>query len=416
MKHYLITIFLLLTGLAAYPQTNPASDSFVDRFIKFYNAGQLDSLHAMFANELKKTVPTDKQDQLIHTLKMIGGSMVKGRKLYAEDGFAGYFFSFEKPAYLLNIALNKAGKIQGVGVVPNDKKQPGDITIKTATSVIKGTLSVPEGSTNMPVALIIAGSGPTDRDGNSALDGVQNNGYLMISDALKLKGIAVLRYDKRGVGQTTTTKGQAENTFEDDLDDALAIVKFLKADKRFSKVIIAGHSEGSLIGMLACDKENADAFISLAGAGFPADVLLKKQIKEKLPKEYKKAALIIDSIKAGKPVKQSMDTVYGNIFTASLQPYWHTWMQYDPASEIKKVKVPILIIQGTNDTQVSVADAKSLKKASPNAQIKLITGMIHILKDAPADKEQSETTGHKGDIPLSKELIPTLTDFINSIK
>jgi pimeloyl-ACP methyl ester carboxylesterase len=417
MKPILIAVVLSLMISGAYAQNNPTKDPFAIRFIKFYNAGALDSLHTMFAAEFTKVVPVDKQDLLVRQLKMMGGNLVKVIQMGEEGGEKEYIFSFVKPAYLLNIALDKAGKIQGVFPLPNTNKLPGDVTIKTPTSVIKGTLSVPDGLKTMPVVLIIAGSGPTDRDGNSTLSEEQTNEYLMLGDSLKQKGIAVLRYDKRGVGQSSTTKKQGQNTLTDYVDDARAIIEFLKADKRFSKVIIAGHSEGSLIGMIACDKEKADAFISIAGMGFLPDVVLKKQLKVQTSKsDYKKAVLIIDSIKAGQTVKQETNTAFGGIFNPSLQPYWYSVMQYNAASEIAKLKIPVLILQGTHDFQVSVGDAKLLKKAKPDALLKLIAGMSHILKDAPADRLQNEATYHKSDLPLNKELVPTLVDFINSIK
>jgi alpha-beta hydrolase superfamily lysophospholipase len=418
MKLYLITIFLLLTRLAAYPQTNPAADPFAVRFIKFYNSGQLDSLHAMFAVELTKQFPLDKQDQLIQTFKIIGGKMIKGWKIYEKDGFTGYLFSFEKPAYLLNIALDKKGKIQGVFSIPNDKKQPGDITVKTATSVIKGTLSVPEGSTNIPVVLVIAGSGPTDRDGNSTLSSKIPNSYLLLSDSLKQKGIAVLRFDKRGIGQSTMTKSQEETVFEDMVMDAVALIKFLKTDKRFSKIIIAGHSEGSLIGMLALQQEKADGFISLAGPGFPINEVLKTQFKQGgiSGDSYTNAAMALDSVKAGLPVNQKMALWLRQILDPSLQTYMHSWMKYDPQKEIGKLAVPVLIVQGTQDMHVSIADGQMLKKGKPAAQLKIIEGMGHGLKAGSAQFEADAPTAKKGNLPLRPALIPALTVFINSIK
>src|SRR6185312_10996746 len=135
-------------------------------------------------------------------------------------------------------------------------------TVKSGDATLKGTLSVPQTNQPVPVVLLIAGSGPTDRDGNSALLSQKINNLLMISNELKLKNIAVLRYDKRGTG--TSSPGEAYPTFNDEVNDAEAMVKYLKADKRFSKVIIAGHSEGVLIGALVAQRQPVDAFISMA--------------------------------------------------------------------------------------------------------------------------------------------------------
>jgi pimeloyl-ACP methyl ester carboxylesterase len=243
------------------------------------------------------------------------------------------------------------------------------------------------------------------------------NYLLQISDALKVKNIAVLRYDKRGVGQSTTTIPAAEISFEDMVNDAIAIVKVLKEDKRFSKVIIAGHSEGSLIGMLAADIGKADAFISLAGAGFPADIILKTQFKAAASAvDYEKAVSIIDSVKAGSFTAQKMSAGFQSVFNAAVQPYLFSWMKYDPAKAISKLKVPLLIVQGTNDIQISVTDAETLKKAYPAAQLKLIPQMSHILKVGPADKQQNAATYTLSNLPLHPDLVPVLVEFVNGVK
>ena len=197
----------------------------------------------------------------------------------------------------------------------------------------------------------------------------------------------------------------------------MAIIKILKADKRFRKVIVAGHSEGSLIGMLASKREKADAFISLSGPGMPADVLLKTQIKAGASAvDYTRAVLIIDSIKAGHFTKQKMDVAFKSLFNPTLQPYLYSWMKYDPRQAIGQLTIPVLIVQGTNDIQVSADDARALKKAAPNAQLKFILGMSHILKPGPADKLQNAATYNQPDLPLHPDLVPTLTAFIEGLK
>ena len=264
--------------------------------------------------------------------------------------------------------------------------------------------------------LLIAGSGPTDRDGNSTSISGKSNYLLQISDALKQKNIAVLRYDKRGVGQSTTTELIKDITFDDMVDHAAAIIKMLKADKRFSKIIVAGHSEGSLIGMLAAQREKADAFISLSGPGVPADIMLKTQLKtETSTADYTRAVLIIDSIKAGNFTKQKLDGSFNALFNPVVQPYLYSWMKYDPRQAISKLTIPVLIVQGTNDIQVSVNDAEALKKADSNAQLKLISGMSHILKVGPGDRQKNAATYTIPDLPLHPDLIPILVNFINGV-
>ncbi len=415
MKTYPIILLILLTGSAAFCQNRAEADATVGRFIRYYNADQPDSLYNLFSDNARKQLPLDKMTLIIKQIKMQYGKLVKSTYAGQQNDINGYLITFDGLSNtLLNLAINKTSKVLGVGLAPNNKITLGNVTVKTTTSVLKGTLTVPDGAKNMPVVLLIAGSGPTDRDGNSTLSPQRFDSYKMIADSLKQKNIAVLRYDKRGIGESSTTKSQENTTLNDFVDDACALIEFLKADKRFSKIIIAGHSEGSLIGMVACGREKADAFISLAGAGFSADKILKTQLKKSLSADAgKKAVLIIDSIKVGKTLKQKLEGDLLLMFNASIQPYLHSWMQYDPTREIAKLNAPVLIVQGTNDWNVSITDAQLLKKAKSTARLSLITSMNHELKDTRLEGQSKNTTAVP---PLHHDLIPTLTGFINTLK
>src|SRR6218665_2726569 len=147
-----------------------------------------------------------------------------------------------------------------------------ELPFKEAPAILKinndqifGTLTTPDLTKKYPVALIIAGSGPTDRNGNNAI--MKNNSLKMLAEALAKNGIASLRYDKRGIGESKPAGGDSESSlvFENYIQDAKSWINFLRQDKRFSKVIVIGHSEGSLIGMIAGAK--ADKFVSIAGVG-----------------------------------------------------------------------------------------------------------------------------------------------------
>jgi pimeloyl-ACP methyl ester carboxylesterase len=418
MKLFIITCIALLTLSNSYAQ-NTSSDLSSKKFISYFNSGKADSISILLSDDAKKSITPDKISGAITQLKAALGNLTKSEFFQGDENTITYLATFEKSGPVLYLNFNKTNKIIGffVNIDKREKDLPGTVTLKTNTAVLKGTLSMPNTTQQIPVVLLIAGSGPTDRNGNSMLSGGKPNYLLQISDALTLKNIAVLRYDKRGIGQSTTTKTEAELTFNDIVEDASAFIKFLKADKRFSKVIVMGHSEGSLVGMLACEKENVDAFVSISGAAFPADVILKTQIKETAsPEIYKKAVLIIDSIKAGKKVIQKLDRDFKSIFHPSVQPYLYSWMQYNPSIEISKLTLPTLIVQGTNDVQVGVLNAEELKKSNPNAQLKLIKGMNHVLKEAPADRTQNIATYTAADLPLDMELIPVLSQFISNLK
>jgi len=167
---------------------------------------------------------------------------------------------------------------------PAEAESPQATEVAAASGAIHGTLLLPADiSKPVPVVLLIAGSGPTDRDGNSpALPG-KNDALKMLATDFAMNGIASLRYDKRGIAQSASaaTK-ESDLRFETYVDDAVAWCNQLH-EPRFSGVVIAGHSEGSLLGMIAAKKCGAAGFISLEGAGFPAADILRTQLKGRLP-------------------------------------------------------------------------------------------------------------------------------------
>jgi len=288
----------------------------------------------------------------------------------------------------------------------------------TAVRVLKGTLLIPEGKAEMPVALIIAGSGPTDRNGNNP---AMKGDYLkMLAEGLAAQGIASLRYDKRGIGQSTVaTKSEEALVIEDFANDAASWLIQLKADRRFTKVIVLGHSEGSLLGMIACQQQGrADAFVSLAGAGRPVDQILKEQLlanPNNPPDMIKNAGNIIDTLKLGLRPKL-VSPLLVRLFRPSIQPYLISWMKYDPGQEIRKLSMAVMIVQGTTDIQVSMKDAEALQKARPDARYFAVDGMNHVFRDAPMERSENIKTYTQPDKPLNATLIPALIDFIAKVK
>ncbi len=258
-----------------------------------------------------------------------------------------------------------------------------DYQLSTATGVIDGTLET-IATTPAPVVLIIAGSGPTDRNGNALALGLDDNAYKLLAADLAQKNIASLRYDKRGIGKSAAAGSSEQKLrFENYIDDAAGWLRKLRADGRFSKIVVAGHSEGSLIGMIAVQRAPADAFVSLEGAGRPAAVVLREQLKPKLPPQlYAQADAIITSLQDGTTVAE-VPAELMVLFRPSVQPYLISWFKYDPAVEIAKLRIPVTIVQGTADVQVTMADARALQAADPSARLVVVQGMNHVLKYSP---------------------------------
>ena len=285
-------------------------------------------------------------------------------------------------------------------------------TLTTATGNLYGTLIIPQSGKIFKLVVIQAGSGPTDRNGNSGTS-LKANCYRLIAESLSKKNIATLLIDKRGVGKSMgAMKSEASLRFDDYADDLAGWISFIKKDKRISKVFIAGHSEGSLVGMLAAQKEKINGYISIAGAGESIDKIITWQYAQQSPK----AAAVVDSLFTRMKNKQKLDTVPPyllSIFRPSVQPYILSWMLHDPCAEIKKLNIPILILQGTTDIQVEVKEAEMLKACKPTAKLEIITGMNHILKEAPQDRIKNIATYTNESLPIMPGLVDLITAFVN---
>jgi len=263
-----------------------------------------------------------------------------------------------------------------------------------------------------PIVLILAGSGPTDKDGNSAIAG-KNNSLKMLAEGLAQEGIASVRYDKRGIGDNTSLLTKEEDiTINQYVDDAVQVLNALTANKAFSSVHIIGHSEGSLIGMLAAQKADVDSFVSIAGVGRTADTLLLEQLSGQLtPAQTTEATTILAALKKGEQV-QNVSAELQALFRPSVQPYMISWLKYNPAIELKRVKGRVLILQGTTDIQVNKTDAEALKHGNDKAELIYLEGMNHILKNAPEDRAQNLATYADPTLPLHANLLPTIHQFI----
>jgi len=289
------------------------------------------------------------------------------------------------------------------------------IVLKTVNSAIYGTLETPKGTQPVPVALIISGSGPTDRDGNSAIAG-KNNSLKMLAEVLAAKGIASVRYDKRGVAARAGIRPKEEEIrFEVFIKDAEEWGRLLLQDRRFSMLIITGHSEGALIGSVACKRIGAQGFISIAGAGRPAFEVIYTQLKKNtLPELLSEANIILDHLKKGETTDRVPPSLM-YLFRPSIQPYLISWFRYDPAHELSQLTVPVLIVQGTTDLQVSILDAELLSKANKSARLLIIDGMNHVLKTVPNDLELQIKSYSNPGLPIPSELTDKMAAFIKEL-
>jgi pimeloyl-ACP methyl ester carboxylesterase len=420
MNKYPIYLVLLFGAIRLEAQVT--YQSVADRFQLYFNRQQSDSIFNMYSSDVKEKLPLEKNRTVMEGLHIQFGDLKALDVIQQDTGYANYKATFKDQTLTLVLALSKEGLIEGLRFIPYTSPQTplqkmeskSNIVLKTDAGNIYGSLKVPEGNNKMPVLLIISGSGPTDRNGNQ-VSGLTTNTYKMIADSMLKRGIATLRFDKRGIGESVGgMKSEKELVFENYINDAAGFIRMLKSDKRFSKVIVLGHSEGSLIGMVAARTAQADAFISIAGAGDRIDRVIEEQLRSQSPEMAAKATVLFDSLNKGYSVEPEADLLY--LFRPSVQPYLQSWLKYNPRKEISMLQIPVLIIQGTTDIQVAIQDAQMLKSACPSAKLVLINQMNHVLKQSGFGKQENMSTYNNPELPVKTELINAVDAFVRTVK
>jgi pimeloyl-ACP methyl ester carboxylesterase len=319
------------------------------------------------------------------------------------------------------ISLLAAGLLGAVSpaIGPGPLAQPADqpVRLETSTGTVHGSLLLPATAGPHPVILLHAGSGPTDRNGNSALIPGSNNGLKLLAEALAARGVASVRYDKRGVAASAAAAPrESDLRFDTYVDDAAGWIRLLRADSRFSTITVAGHSEGSLIGMLAAERARADAFVSVAGLARRASDVLRDQLRPRLPADlWQESERILAALEAGRTT-DDVPSALGSLYRSSVQPYLISWFRYLPADELKRVPGSVLIVQGTTDVQVRTAEAEALKQARPDAELLIIEGMNHVLKLVPSIPAQQTASYSDPSLPVAPLLVERTHRFVASVR
>ena len=294
-------------------------------------------------------------------------------------------------------------------MTPESEARTYEVSLQTPTGILFGTLI----SAGRTAALVIAGSGPTDRDGNSALN-LRSNAYRMLAEDLAAAGISTLRYDKRGVGAS-----QAAMTAEQDLrfqtyvDDARAWAHELSLQTGVKSIWLIGHSEGALIAERAAE-HNAEVcgLLLISGAGRKAADILREQLEGSLPEPLRQQAFDgLLELERGRPIASPPPQLLG-LFRHSVQPYMISWLSLDPAAILAELKQPVFILQGDTDLQVSVEDARRLAAARSDTHLTILNGVNHVLKSAPKERTANMATYNDPDLPLAPGVVDTVVNWI----
>lgn len=286
------------------------------------------------------------------------------------------------------------------------------VVLPAEPSPLHGTLLAP--SETRAAAVILPGSGPTDRDGNSHLD-ISASSYRLLAESLAEQGVATVRIDKRGVGASAFAGLREEDLrFSHLADDARAWAAETARLTGRPCAWLIGHSEGALVALAAVEDDD-DAIcglVLLSGAGRTARVVLEEQLGPQLPEPLRTEAFeALAELEAGRLVPDAPATLAA-LFRPSVQPYLISWLALDPAELAAGYDGPMMIGQGSTDIQTTVIDARALAAARPNAHLVVWDGVNHLLKLAPADRAANAATYGNPDLPLAPGVVDDIAGFI----
>ncbi|MDT7933995.1 MAG: alpha/beta fold hydrolase [Sphingomonadaceae bacterium] len=289
------------------------------------------------------------------------------------------------------------------------------ITAPGPKGALSGTLALPAGDVRA-VAVILPGSGPTDRDGNNTL-GIRAQPYRLLAEALARRGIATVRVDKRGLFGSTAADDAEDLTLADYATDARAWVAAATAATGRPCAWLIGHSEGGLIALQAAQGQLVCGLVLVSTPGQPLGDTIRAQLgrqaagSDLLPK----ALEILGELESGRLVPAGrIPAPLMGAFGPSAQKLLMSELRFDPSSELSRVRKPVLIVAGGRDLQVREREAEMLRAGDPDARVVVLPTMNHVMKSVPADDDANFASYGDPNLPLATGLAPAVADFILS--
>lgn len=314
----------------------------------------------------------------------------------------------------LALLMLAGAQVPAADTIPPAAAVESPYTIRSGTLQLHGTLTLPRGAKGpVPIVVIIAGSGPTDRNGNSLM-GIKPNSYAQLAWRLAERGVASVRYDKRVLPGTSGQVNIASLSLEDFAADARAAADSLARDKAFSQVILLGHSEGAALALLAARDDPAVAgAILVSGLGRPLTVVLREQ----LSRQVDSATLVRYDTAMAQYLRGEQPTdvppMLAMLFVPVNQNFMRSLAGFDPVAALQSVRQPVLIVQGGRDLQVRVMDAERMHSARPDAQVVVIPSANHVLKQATDTTLLGQLPTYQNPaIPIMPEVVSPIADWI----
>ncbi|MFI4936533.1 MAG: alpha/beta hydrolase [Caulobacterales bacterium] len=292
------------------------------------------------------------------------------------------------------------------------------VEVQGPTGVLKGTMLAPPGATTASVVLIIPGSGPTDRDGDSPL-GVKASSYRLLAEALAGLGVTSVRIDKRGsFASAGAALDPQRMTMADYAADTHAWVADMRRRTGARCVWLLGHSEGGLVALITAQTANdICGLVLVSAAGRRLSDVMREQFKANPANApiLDQALGAIDKLEAGQSVDVTgMHPAVAQVFRPAVQNYLIDEYRYDPPELVKTYRGPVLVLQGTTDLQVSLADAERLASARPGVKLVELAGVNHMLKLAPADRTANLATYADPSLPLAPGVADAIAAFVKA--
>jgi hypothetical protein len=287
-------------------------------------------------------------------------------------------------------------------------KEAADNSDFIVNNNVVGTLLLPETTGKSPLIIFVHDQGVVDRNGNDLRS--RHFAYKQLADTLLNQGIATYRYDKRTFTEIKTRRVSNNILLDDFVVDVKEAIYAFSKDERFSKIILLGHGQGSLVSLLANNK-NIDKIISIGGSGMSIDDVIVEQIALQQPGLDKVARKTFDQVLSQDDIVEDIERDLTSIISPQMQPFMKSWMKYKPTELAAGISTPVLVIHGKLDRQVAVKQATLLDKAFPNSQLVIIKGMNHIFKEVIDDDLMSSKSYIDPNFSIHPQLIEEVVSF-----